>query len=299
MFFKFCTEHLVVLCCFFCMMSMSLPPLPMSERVYKTDSRIRTRNGKKYISVTSVFNFVHVRGFLDIWKEELISRFGERYYPEFMEETADQGSVMHGLIEYNLRAFPEQSTIDFEQPLSSFITSEGELLMNPEWIKRFNDRMIFTVWEKYANWTDWKSQANITEVNDLETVVFSDIHRYSGRFDGIMTRENIGVGLHDWKSSSYAASDKHKMQVAAYYFAYLEQTGIALDYAAIVSCGMATKKGWHETILIPASKATKKTSPTQTLEYWYQLYQKHLALAMSALEHVLSDEESLPRFITA
>lgn len=271
----------------------------MNERVYKTDARIRVKDGKNYVSVTSILSLVHVRDYIDIWKEELISRFGERYYKCYMDEVADQGSVMHGLIEAVLRSIhsPKKTIeIDYKTPLDVWYFG-GEQLMKPEWIKRFHNVIPYESWDKFIAWTRWLEQAELQHVDALELEIYSDMHRYSGRFDAILSR-SIGKGLHDWKSSGYAASDKHKMQAAAYYYAHLESTGEALDYAAIVCCGMTTQKGWHETILLGPHRVDKKTKPENTVEYWYHLFQKHLAIAMPAIEKILSSEHSLPRIIS-
>lgn len=97
-------------------------------------------------------------------------------------------------------------------------------------------------WRCIAKYMDWKSKYKPVFMN-LEMELYSKEYGFAGTTDALA---KIGSGLYicDWKSSK-DTFEKYKLQVAAYFYAYIEMTGKKPDGALVLSLRYEkNKEGW-------------------------------------------------------
>jgi hypothetical protein len=174
----------------------------MSWKIEKPNEFICTESwylikGKKYTRVTKV-NSIIAKPELNSW----YARQGMDAAKKTMKTRADFGSLMHKSIEVILKG-EEIHTENYDKLL-------------------IDDLKLFREWQK----------DNDVKVEAIEQHLWSDKYYYAGTCDFI-GKLNGKHTIGDWKTSK-AIYPEYWLQLAAYVFAFEEQTGIKLDGAFIL-----------------------------------------------------------------
>lgn len=269
--------------------------IDLSERVITADGRFYPIEigEKKYDfpSVTTVLDHVRVKGFLDQWESEFIELMGVDGYKKFLQKKADEGTIVHSLIEFFLNHH-----LDDNPPIMDR-KNIGDLQI-PHFDRTLRSGEVNNfIWEKFKKWEEWwdeESKIKTPEVLWQEKVLFSESMGTAGRSDCKMKLDD-GVWILDWKSGK--VQDKHKIQVATYVKMEEEMTEETLAGGMIISLGEETKCGWKCTEVSNTKKS--KDSPLDESEIDY--YARGFMLLKKVVDWEFPDlrprKKSLPRYI--
>lgn len=200
--------------------------IDLIERVTTEDKRfykVTRKDGTEvyYPSVSTVLHSVKVDSyFLDNWKEEQAEKLGMLGKRIQLYLDAERGTVVHNAIE---------------------LWHKGEDL---DWAK---SKMTKDEWARVCKYMNWETERKPKFLKN-EMMLWSEQYGWAGQCDGIVEIDGKRYII-DFKTGKdlYLSN---KLQIAAYWSAYQEMTGEALDGCILLCLGYEkNRKGFKEMIL--------------------------------------------------